>query len=172
MSGLDKLKAGAKEIIIDTYLALNQDEFIAKLHRILAPLSPDSLRQLVAEGKALPLHEATIESLRGYEDYIGRLMPEELFEWVNKARPDLASTLMSLGDSGAEYMVYLKVYLIDCIKAPAPEPGKPELPAPQENKPQLYNCVCDSCGKSKQVTKEEFDAMEVCPFCGVEKEAM
>ncbi|GAI46199.1 unnamed protein product, partial [marine sediment metagenome] len=35
MTGFDKLKAGAKELLIDTYLELNQDEVIAKLKKVL-----------------------------------------------------------------------------------------------------------------------------------------
>lgn len=173
MTGFGKLKAGATELLIDVYLELYQAEFIAKLQQILAPLTPDDLGHMVSEGKAPPIREAIVESLRGYEDYLDRLKPEELFEWLNKARPDLAETLMSLGDSGAEYMVKLKFFIIDSIKAPAsPEPNKPEpQTAPDESaKEKLYKCVCSECGESVAVTKEAFEAMKLCPFCGVEKE--
>lgn len=170
MSNGGGLKSTGKELLIDFYLEFSQDEFIAKLKMILAPLTPDILRQLVTDGKAPSIHEAVVESLRGYEDYLGRLPPEELFEWLNKARPDLAETLMSLGESGAKYMVMLKFFIIDSIKAPATAPGEPELPAPKENaQEQLFRCVCDSCGKASVVTKEDFEAMKLCPFCGVEK---
>lgn len=166
MTGFDKLKAAGKEVLIDVYLEFNEDEIIAKLKKVLAPLTPDNLRQLVTEGKAPPIHKAIVEALKGYEDYLGRLRPEELFEWLNKARPDLAKTLMSLGDSGAEYMVKLKAFFVDSIKAPAAT--KPSAATePAQTKPQMVRLHCEACGKDLDLPKTLAQEITVCPFCGV-----
>jgi len=166
MSNGDDLKAAAKEFFIDTYLEFNQGEVIAKLKRVLEPLTPDNLRQLVTEGKAPPIHKGIVEALKGYEDYIGRLKPEELFEWLNEARPDLAETLMGLGDSGAEYMFKLKAFFLESIKAPAPaEPGSPEEPSGP--KPQMVGLHCEACGEDWTLPKNKAEQVKSCPFCGV-----
>lgn len=166
MTGFDKVKAGAKELFIDTYLEFNQDEVIAKLKKVLAPLTPDNLKKLVTEGQAPPIHKGIVESLKGYEDYLGRLQPEELFEWLNKARPDLAKTLMSLGDSGAEYMVKLKAFFVDSIKAPAAtEP--PAATETAQSKPQMVRLHCEACGSDWELPKSMAEQVKNCPFCGV-----
>jgi len=162
--GFDKLKAGGKELFIDVFLEFNKDEVIAKLKKVLAPLTVDNLRQLVTEGQAPPIHEAVLESLKGYDDYIGRLQPEELFEWLNKARPDLAKTLMSLGDSGAEYMVKLKAFFVGSIKAPTEPPAATE---PAQSKPQMVRLHCEAGGKDMDHTNTLAKEITVCPFCGV-----
>lgn len=166
MTGFDKLKAAGKEALIDTYLEFNPGEVIAKLRKVLEPLTPDNLRQLVTEGQAPPIPKAIVESLRGYEDYLGRLMPQELAEWLKKARPDLAETLMELGDSGAEYVVKLKTFFLESIKAPASaEPSSPEEPSGP--KPQMVGLHCEACGEDWALPKNKAEQVKSCPFCGV-----
>lgn len=158
----DKLKAGAKELFIDTYLEFFPDEVVAKLQKFLAPLTPEDLRQCVADSKAPPLPAEAVEELKGYEDYLERLKPEELFEWLGKARLDLADTLASLGDQGAEYVVKLKSFIVDSIRNPEGAPTKTES--------QMVKLHCDACGADWTLPKNLAEKVAVCPFCRVGRE--
>lgn len=159
--GKDDLKAAAKEFFIDTYLEFYHDQVIDTLKSILAPLSPDSLKQFVAEGTAPPIPDAGIEALKGYEDYLEKLKPGEVFQWLAEARPDLAETLVELGDAGAEYVIKLQHFIIDSIKNPEAAP-KPES--------QMVELHCDFCDKSWPMPKNLAEGVTVCPFCGKGKE--
>ncbi len=160
----DRLKAGAKEFFIDTYVEFFQGEIVGKLQRFLAPLTPDDLRQFATEGKAPPVPGEAVDSLRGYEDYLEKLKPEEVFEWLAKARPDLADVLISLGDTGAEYVVRLQAFIIDSIRSPE------GAPSTEPAKTQFVQAHCDSCGQDWPVPRELASEVNVCPFCGVGKE--
>lgn len=159
--GKDDLKAAAKEFFIDTYLVFYDAEVVAILKQFLAPLSPKQLEQFVADGTAPPIPDAAIKRLKGYEDYIELIKPEEVFQWLAKARPDLAETLVSLGDAGAEYVVKLQKFLLGSIKNPE------QVPTGQTGKVEL---TCEQCGKTWELPKDEAEKVTVCPFCGVGRE--
>jgi len=160
----DKLKSAAKEFLIDTFVEFFQDEIVGKLKRFLAPLTPDDLRHFATKGGAPPVPSEAVDSLRGYEDYLEKLKPEEVFGWLMKARPDLADVLVSLGDAGAEYMVRLQAFIIDSIRNPQ------GVPSTEPAKTQFVQAHCDACGKDWPVPKELADQIQVCPFCRVGKE--
>lgn len=163
MGGFDELKAVGKELFIETYVELFGNEIVDTLGKILAPLNPDNLKQLVAEGKAPPVPDEAVEELKGYEDYLEKLKPEEVFEWLFKARPDLANTLVSLGDEGAEYMVKWRAFIMDSIRNPEGAPTKPAAES-------LVELHCESCGAKWPLPKELAEQVTMCPFCGKGKE--
>lgn len=163
--GKEDLKSGAKEFLIDVYLEFYRDEIIAKLRKFLASLSPDDLKQLVPEGQAPPVPAEAVEDLKGYEDYLEKLKPGEVFQWIAEARPDLADVLVSLGDEGAEYVVKLQGFIVDSIRNPEGVPkSKPESP--------MVGLHCDSCGADWTLPKNLAEQVKVCPFCkvGLEEE--
>lgn len=160
MGNGDKLKAAGKELLLDVYTEFYQDEIIDKLRKFLMPVTPENLKQMVAEGKAPPVPSEAVEQLTGYEDYLEKLKPEEIFQWLLKARPDLAEALVSLGDEGAEYVVKLQGFIVDSIKKPEGVP-KPE---------SMVQLHCDSCGADWPLPKNLAEQVQVCPFCGVGRE--
>ena len=137
--GRDDLKAAAKEFFVDVFLEFNRGEVIDTLKKILAPFSPDDMKQFASEGTAPPIPEAVVEHLKGYEDYLEKLKPEEVFQWMFEARPDLAEALMSLGDEGASYMIKLQSFIVESVKTS----GKAETKQPET---QMVNLHCESCG--------------------------
>lgn len=163
MSKGDELKAAGKQLFIDTYLEFYRGEVIANVKRAVAPFSPDDIREFVAEGKAPPLPPPAIKALSGYEDYLEALKPEELFEWLAEARPDLAETLMSLGDQGAEYIVRLRQFLVDSIRNPEEAPVK-------QPESQMVELTCDACGAKWTLPRNLAEKVRMCPFCGVSRE--
>ena len=159
--GKDDLKAAAKEFFIDTYLEFYGDQVVDILKQLLAPLSPKQLKEFVTDGTAPPIPDAAIKRLKGYEDYIELIKPEEVFQWLAKARPDLAETLVSLGDVGAEYVVKLQKFLLDSIRSPE------QVPTKQTGKIKL---TCEQCEKEWELPKDEAEKVTECPFCGVGRE--
>lgn len=157
----DDLKAAAKEFFIDIYLEFYSDEVIDILRKFLARVTPEHLKQFVADGTALPIPDAAIKRLKGYEDYIEIIKWEEVFQWLAKARPDLAETLLSLEDEGTEYVVKLQKFLLDSIKNPEQAPTK---------QTGMVALTCESCGEKWELPKDEAEKVTVCPFCGVGRE--
>lgn len=155
----DKLRAAAKEFFIDTWLEFNSDQIIDVLQKLMAGVTPDNLKQFVAENVALPVPPGALDALRGYEDYVEKLTPQELFEWLYKARQDLGETLMALGeDATVDYLIKLRGYIIDSIKNPED--------IPVEGKQPLVELTCDACGKKWTLPKDLAEQIQVCPFCG------
>ena len=165
----DSLKSAAKEFFIDAWLEFNSEQIIDTLRKLLAGVSPDDLKRFIAEGIALPVPPQVFNSLKGYEDYLEKITPNDIFEWLYKARPDLGDVLISLGeDATAEYLVKLKGFIRDSTTNP-PSPAEAEKPA-QEAKPQFVMAHCDGCGKEWPVPKALADQIKVCPFCGKDRE--
>jgi len=158
----DKLKAGAKELFIDLFIEFNREEIIEIMRKFLSPLKPGDMEEFVASGTAPPLPPTAIKNLKAYEDYIEKINPQEVFEFLSAARPDLGELLVSLGDKGAEYVVKLKQFIVDSVKSYKEEPVEPAK--------AMVKLHCESCGKNWILPKEEAEAVIKCPFCGIGKE--
>lgn len=148
--------------MIDVFLEFYRDEIIGKLRKFLAPLSPKDLKQCVNDGKSPPVPAEAIKELKGYEDYLEKLRPEEVFQWVVSARPDLAEVLVELGDAGAEYVIKLQAFIVDSIRSPEGTPKQTP-----ESQVSLH---CEACGADWTLPKSQAEQIQMCPFCGVGKE--
>lgn len=156
-----------KGFLIECFLEYYGDELVAQIKKILddSGLTAADIPEFVMGDKALPIPPQAFVKMKGLEDYFETLEPARIFEWLAKARPDLANELIKLDELGAEYIVRFKYFMIDSIKASEVTPpegatGEPEpeiLPPPMEE-------VCESCGASFSVTEEESEITE-CPNC-------
>ena len=179
-----------KGLLIECFLEWHGDELIAQLKDILdkSGITAESIPDYVLNNKALPIPGEAFTAMRGLEDYLEQIDPGRVFEWIHKARPDLAEALIELGDPGAEYIVRFKMFMIDSIKASAPSP-EPEAPAevaegdtgdeeeesPADTPPspepgipemRIKRITCELCGESWNATEEEAAKTTECPHCG------
>ena len=177
-----------KGLLIECFLEWHGDELIAQLKDILdkSGITAESIPDYVLNNKALPIPGEAFTAMRGLEDYLEQIDPGRVFEWIHKARPDLAEALIELGDPGAEYIVRFKMFMIDSIKASAPSP-EPEAPAESESQNEgvespdegvespeepavpemkIKRVTCELCGESWNATEEEAAKTTECPHCG------
>lgn len=167
------LKKFGKTLAFETYIEFYKDEILNYIRLLWAGITPQDISKMVAESIAPPIPKDSLEKLRGYEEFLEGITPQRLYEFINDARPDLALALAETGDAAVGYIISLKKYLMAQITAEKEGETAEEAveETQEENQPpvKLYSCTCDSCGKTLPVTKEAFEAMRVCPFCGVEK---
>jgi len=107
------LKGTALELFLEYY----HDDLIKNFEIALATIPPEVVPELVKGGAALPIPIEFFKNLKGFEEYLETIEPGRLFEWIAEASPLHASAIMDLGDEGAEYMVKLKQFIMDSIKA-------------------------------------------------------
>lgn len=163
-------KGLAKGTIIELFIDYYHDDLIMSFRLALSHIKPKEVPDFVRNGKALPIPPQFFEELKGLEDYLEKIEPQRLFKWINEASPEIGEALMELGDDGAEYMVKLKSFIIDSIRALpslAEEEGvekeaETEMPSASEH----VRLTCDECGQSWIATEEEAAATTECPFCG------
>ena len=157
-----------KGFLIECFLEYYGDEFVAQVKKILddSGITAADIPEFVMNNRALPIPPQAFVSMKGLEDYFETIEPARIFEWLAKARPDLANELVKLNELGAEYAVRFKYFMIDSIKAseaPPPEEAKEET-EPETPPPPPMEEVCESCGASFTVTEEESEVTE-CPNC-------
>ena len=179
-----------KGLLIECFLEWYGDELIAQIKDMLdqSGITAEDIPDFVLNNKALPIPDQAFSALKGLEDYLEQVDPARIFEWIQKARPDLAIALIALDDAGAEYIVRFKMFMIDSIKAVAPS-SQPEQPTQQAEGAEdakdeegesetdtteepavpemtVKKITCEECGGTWNATEEEAAKATECPFCG------
>lgn len=133
------LKGTALELFLEYY----HDDLIESFKRALNTIPPEMVPELIKGGAALPIPIEFFQSLKGFEEHLETIEPGRIFEWIAEASPLHASAIMDLGKEGANYMVKLKQFIMDSVRAveePAEvqetiEVEKPEPTAEQTEEP-------------------------------------
>lgn len=166
-----------KGFLIECFLEYYGDEMVAQIRKLLddSGITAADMPDFIMNNRALPIPPQAFVKMKGLEDYFETLEPARIFEWLAKARPDLANELVKLDELGAEYIVRFKYFMIDSIRASEaapPEEAKEATPleeAKEETETETaptspMEKLCESCGASFTVTEEESEITE-CPNC-------
>jgi len=162
-----------KGIVIESFIEYYGDDLVAQLKQILdnAGIKPEDIREYVLNDRALPIPPQAFAAMKGLEDYLITIEEARIFEFLAKARPDLAAELINLGDLGAEWVARFKYFIIDSVKASRKgavsedqEPLQEPLEKPQ--KPKMKRVTCSECEESFTMTEEEVNKLTSCPSCG------
>ncbi len=173
--GFEKLVAKTKSAggrflkgwVIESYLELNHDELVRKIAEALSHIKPEDVPNYVHGKKALPIPQEVFRNLKGFEDYMQKVNPKRLFEWIADASPPVAAALMDMGDEGVEYIIWCKQSIIDSVKTVPDSKQEPTEKEPADTpKEDMVLAVCDECQKSWPVKRAEFSSITKCPFCG------
>lgn len=174
----------AKNTMIELYLKYDHVNLISHLKVYLSHLSAKDIPSLVSGNIALPIPPKAFIEMVPVLDYLKKLNPQRLYEWIAEARPDLALALAKTGQDGQDYMLRFKTHIIDSItetqskatEQPEPEPEataehqvqepdnkEPSTSEPTESKKRV---TCEECGDSFVVTEAELANITTCPSCG------
>ena len=142
------------------FLETMHDPLIKGLKKYLSTISAEDIPAMVRKGKFPPFKDVDFSAAGDNVDHIQKISLFRLVEFISEARPDLVTEIQNMGKAGAEYMVKLRVHLLDKIRQP--DGGKDfKL---QEDTVLAH---CDQCDKKWPVKKDEASSIIVCPFCGV-----
>jgi hypothetical protein len=107
------LKGTALELFLEYY----HDDLIESFTKALNTIPPEMVPELIKGGAALPIPIEFFQNLKGFEEYLETIEPGKIFEWIAEASPLHASAVMDLGKEGAGYMVKLKQFIMDSVRA-------------------------------------------------------
>ena len=141
----------AFEFFIETM----HDSIIQGLKKYLNTIKAEDIPTMVRDGSFPELAHLDLSALGENVEHIEKISVVRLVEFIAEARPDLATAIMSLGDTGAEYMVKLRRHMLGSLK-------RTEF-KPDEN---VVLAHCDKCDKKWPVKKDEAESVTKCPFCG------
>ena len=184
------LKNMAVELFIETHHA----ELVNSFAESLSFIEPADVSKYIKGKEALPIPETLFTGLVGFEDWLEEFEPARLFEWIAEATPLIAAAIMDMGEEGSDYIVSLKAFIVDSVKAkasqsaeevvePPPALEEEETPAPAQFRATIVGedtpptppkkvkkpkkkLTCDSCHQTWEATEEEAAATTVCPHCG------
>lgn len=179
LSGLKKGSGSfLGKLAFETFVEFYYDDIVKNFKSYLSNLQSFDIKEMVVT-KTLPAMDPHLfTTLSGYDMVIDQIKPERFFKVFYDARPDLAEALAETGVAGIEYLMMLKAHIValargeDLSKALGKENvEKVEVPIEQVAQPQpeaskIYLSTCDSCGAEFPVTREMFDKITCCPFCG------
>jgi len=110
------LKATALELFLEMY----KKDIIEELGNALRMLNPAEVPRMVREGIAFPIPDSFFAKCASFEEYVEKFPVERFFEeFLAPASPLVVAAIIDMGDEGAEYMVNLKQFFVDSIKAQA-----------------------------------------------------
>ena len=82
----------AKGLVIECFLQWHEDELVEQIKNMLdkSGVTAEDIPDFVLNNKALPIPDEAFSALKGLEDYLVKVDPGRIFQWIQKARPDLA----------------------------------------------------------------------------------
>ena len=155
------------------FVEMGHDQIIKGLREYLASMHPEDIPRMVKKGEFPPLEDLDFSAVGDNIEQLEQVPlfspnddgdPPGLVEYLAEARPDLVKAIQKMGMQGAEYLVQLRLHLLDLIK----HPEKPLAESTEyETKVEegMVQATCDQCGKSFPVPKAEADSIKECPFC-------
>jgi hypothetical protein len=160
---LEHAKKFANRFIFELYLVNAHNEIIEGLQKWLLPFTTDDIRKMIETETYPPLQPAEFAAATPYAEFLEHIDEQRLLEAIAEARPDIMKVIEEMGYQGVLYILKLRAYMLECVKDPSKAQASP-APALQEE--ELVKAVCEECGRSWPVKKEEFAKITVCPFCG------
>ncbi len=132
-----------------------RDAIIQGLKKYLRSITAEDIPAMVREEKFPPLEHLDFSGVGDSIEHIKKISLLRLMEFIAEARPDLAMALQNMGDAGAEYLVKLRLHILQRIEHAEFKP--------EEN---VVLAHCDKCGKKWPVKEDEASSITKCPFCG------
>jgi|GEM_PF-2515618 len=157
----EEFKKIGSRFMFEFFLEVFHDRLIEGFREFLAGYTPERIKEMVRDGEFPYIPPDTLVSVKGYEQYLERIKPERFADALQEARPDLAQALEEMGVEGGLYVIKFCDHYLNLIAHPEKaEPKLVEGPAKD-----MMEAVCDQCGKSWPVVREEFLNIKKCPFC-------
>jgi len=151
-----QLKSVGSHFAFEYFLEIWKPKLIEMLREWLSGYTADEIKKMVRKGTFPDTSNLNFGAVQGYYEYIEKITALRLLEeYLLPARPDLVEAVTRMGIPGANWIVKLRQKLLDQIKGYV-----------KQEKQDIVQAVCDKCGKSWPVPREEFDKIEACPFCG------
>jgi len=141
------------------FLETMHDQIIQGFKKYLSDIRVEDIPAMVRKSQFPHFKHLDFSAVEDNKEHIRKISLVRLVEFIFEARPDLAKAIQDTGKAGAEYMVKLRVHLIDKIGQPA---GGKEF-KPQEDMAMAH---CDECNNKWPVKKDEATSIRKCPFCG------
>lgn len=157
----------SKRFITELSLEYNHKVVLTAVSTFCQQFTPDSLKQLIVQGKPPANLTAVIEFLAKRKDLIKEYSVESLAkrfaELICEARPDLEEVFYSCGDEGGEW-------LYGCAKLIRERALNPIQFMAEQEKSEIASIVCDKCNKVIIVPRKDIESLKQCPYCGAGKE--
>lgn len=136
------------------FLETMHDSMIQGLKKYLSPIKAEDIPAMIREGSFPPMENLDLSAVGDNVEHIEKISLLRLVEFIAEARPDLVTAIQDMGDAGAEYLVKLRLHILNRIKH-------------AEFKPEeaMVMAQCDVCGKKWPVPKEKASSIKECPFC-------
>ena len=135
---------------------------IQELKKYLSDTKAEDIPAMIRKGEFPSSKHLDFSAVGDNIEHVKKISLLRLMEFFAEARPDVAQAIQDRGNAGAEYMVKLRIHLLDKIRQSAGDKGFRS----QEDTVMAH---CDKCDRRWPVKKEEFSSIEVCPFCGTGK---
>lgn len=160
--GVDFLKEFGAELGLVFY----EDDILQAMKGLCAPYTPEGWKQLIKNAEPLSAPKPFYDFISAYKSYVKDYSTEQLaemmLELIDKIRPDLSKVVLSSTDDGAE-----RAWFYQSIQMIKDRIANPERYMEELEKPLMMKVICDSCGKSWRIFKEDAEQMQRCPFCEV-----
>jgi len=150
-----KLGKFGSRLAFEFFLETMHDSIIQGLKKYLKTIKAEDIPAMVRDGRFPELAHLDLSAIGVNVEHIEKISLVRLVEFIAEARPDLATPIMNLGDSGAEYMVKWRLHILGSLK-------RTEFKL-EEN---VVLAHCDKCDKKWPVKKDEAESITKCPFCG------
>lgn len=159
-----RLRKFGSRLAFEFFLETFHGPIIQGLKKYLASITAEDIPAMVREGKFPPLEHLDLSAVGENIEHIEKISTLRLLEFIAEARPDLATEIQKMKKAGAEYVVKLRLHILNRIKHVEFKP--------EDN---IVTAHCDKCDNRWPVTKEEAAALTEtdCPFChgeGVKQE--
>lgn len=162
----EEFKKIGSRFMFEFFLEVFHDRLIEAFREFLAGYTPERIKEMVVKGEFPYIPPDNLVSVKGYEQYLERIKPERFADALQEARPDLAQALEEMDMEGGLYIIKLCDHYLNLIAHP--EKAEPKL---LEGLPkEMMEAVCEECGKSWPVIREEFSNIKECPFCHIGKD--
>lgn len=144
-------------------LEMMRPQIIAGLRKFLSPISSDDMAGMVEEVRFPSMEGVNFAAIGDNIEYMKAITPLRLLELLADTRPDLVKVIQDCGKSGAEYIVQLRLHLLENIKHPEKELSESTDYGQVEEK--MVKASCDQCGKSFAIPETKASSTVECPFC-------
>lgn len=150
-----QLKKVGSRFAFEFFLEVWKDKLLDILRKWLSTVTVEDLQKLVKRGEFPDTTGLKFGAVQEYIEYLEKISTERLFEeYIAPARPDLAQAIQEMGMPGAQWLVKLRLHLLEQVRR-----------AGGKVKEDLVQATCDACAKSWPVPRAEFKNITECPFC-------
>jgi len=158
----DKAKEIGSEFAFHMAIEISKPDIVKGFREWLSGFTIQEFKEMILKGEMPPVSGDMFSNAAPYVKYMEGFSVFDLFEFVGEASPELFKMIQDMGAQGANYLVTLRQYLLDCCKHPEKAPAV----VPDAGKaPEMVSVTCDKCGKKFVVKKSEVATLEKCPFC-------